>query len=316
MKIPAPCFALASAVLFAAGMPSEKWLLGHTSPIMLSGLLYLSSGAGMSLVLAMQKALLGKNNSEKSSVDQKKVSIDRRDLTWLLSAIFVGGICAPLLLLAALNTTKASSVALLLNFEIVITALVARFVFHEALGRRVVIGLTTIFLGGLCLSWSKDIEGSWSLLFALGACVCWAADSNLTSQVRHIDPMKISQYKGLIAGTFSLSTAFILGGHLPDLTTIGGAAITGILSHGISLTCFVMAMRQLGAARAVAYVATEPFIAAILSVIFLHEVVSLQMVVAGLLMGFGVWLHLTEKHPPKHLDGSIIASGLSEVVPE
>ncbi len=71
-------------------------------------------------------------------------------------------------------------------------------------------------------------------------------------------------------------------------------------------------MREIGAARAVAYVATEPFIAAILSVIFLHEAVNLQMLAAGLLMGTGVWLHLTEKHKPKHVDGSIIASGLAE----
>jgi drug/metabolite transporter (DMT)-like permease len=75
-------------------------------------------------------------------------------------------------------------------------------------------------------------------------------------------------------------------------------------------------MRQIGAARAVAYVATEPFIAAILSVVFLHEVVSPQMITAGILMGAGVWLHLTEKHPPKHIDGTIIASGLTEPVLE
>jgi drug/metabolite transporter (DMT)-like permease len=316
MKIPAPFFALASAVLFAAAMPSEKWLLRQTSPIMLCGLLYISSGIGLSLVLLLSKIFGAKGKAETSGDQCRSNPFNRRDLVWLISAIVVGGICAPLLLLAALNVTKASSVALLLNFEIVITAIIARCVFHEALGRRVIIGLATIFLGGVCLSWSKDIEGSWSLLFAMGACICWAADSNLTSQIKHIGPMQISVCKGLLAGSVSLGLAFMLGCHLPDLTTIGGAAIVGILSHGISLTCFVTAMRQIGAARAVAYVATEPFIAAVLSVIFLHETVSVQMIVAGILMGTGVMLHLTEKHPPKHLDGTIIASGLTEAAQE
>jgi drug/metabolite transporter (DMT)-like permease len=328
MKIPAPFFALASAVLFAAGMPSEKWLLRHTDPIMLCGLLYLSSGIGLTILIAVRQLFNRKATTEKESTAKRNYAegkttkensgeanthaFNRRDFGWLIAAIAVGGICAPILLLAALNVAKASSVALLLNFEIVITALIARFVFHEVLGRRVVIGLTTIFLGGLCLSWSHDIEGSWSLLLALGACVCWAADSNLTSQVRHIGPMQISQCKGFIAGSFSIGLSLLLGGHFPDLTTIGGAAITGILSHGISLTCFVTAMREIGAARAVAYVATEPFIAALLAVLFLRETVSVQMVTAGVLMGTGVWLHLTEKHQPKHIDGTIIASGLVE----
>lgn len=335
MKIPAPFFALASAVLFAAGMPSEKWLLRHCDPVMLCGLLYISSGTGLSVALLLQRIFRSKANEKKrknnqavlqnsdrdgvevdNDVGYRNNSFNRRDLGWLIAAITVGGILAPQLLLAALNSTKASSVALLLNFEILITAIIARFVFHEVLGRRVVIGLATVFLGGLCLSWSKDIEGSWSLLLALGACVCWAADSNLTGQIKHIGPMQISVCKGLLAGSFSLGLAFILGRHMPDLTTIGGAAITGILSHGISLTFFVTAMRQIGAARAVAYVATEPFIAAILSVIFLHETVSLQMIAAGVLMGVGVWLHMTEKHPPRHLDGTIIASGLKEPMPE
>lgn len=280
---------------------------------MLCGLLYMSSGTGLTIFLVLNHWIGRNKNAAKKTVSAFSFGEHTgSDIRWLIAAIVVGGIFAPLLLLAAMKTATASSVSLLLNFEIVITALVARFVFHESLSRRVVIGLVTIFLGGLCLSFSKDIEGSWSMLLALGACVCWAADSNLTGQVKHIDAMKISQCKGLLSGTVNISVALMLGGHLPGIATIGGAAITGILSHGISLTCFVIAIREIGAARAVAYVATEPFIAALLSVIFLHEKVNLQMVAAGVLMGVGVWLHLTEKHPAKHVDGTIIASGLAE----
>jgi len=307
--MPPQCYALASAVLFAAGMPSEKWLLQHTQPVMLAGLLYMSSGIGMTGALMLQKAFA----TPKTTSAAHSFEVTKLDLAWLGGAVVVGGILAPLLLLAALNTAKASSVALLLNFEIVVTALIARFVFKESLGKRVVLGLGTIFVGGLCLTWSKDFSASWSLLLAVAACACWAADSNLTSQVKHIGPMQIARAKGLIAGTFNISLAFILGNHLPDIVTICGAALAGIFSHGISLTCFVTAMRQIGAARAVAYVATEPFIAALLSVLFLHESLSANMLLGGSLMGLGVWLDMTAKHQPKHMDGTIIASGLSEI---
>ena len=59
---------------------------------------------------------------------------------------------------------------------------------------------------------------------------------------------------------------------------------------------FLAAIRRLGVARAVAYIATEPCIAAILSIVFLKETVSYGRVMATILTSAGVWLHLTEKH--------------------
>ena len=44
---PGVAAALASALLFGAGTPLAKWLLGEMSPWMLAGLLYLGSGLGL-----------------------------------------------------------------------------------------------------------------------------------------------------------------------------------------------------------------------------------------------------------------------------
>ena len=69
----------------------------------------------------------------------------------------------------------------------------------------------------------------------------------------------------------------------------------------MSLALFVVALRDLGAARTGAYFSTAPFMGAIAAVIFLDEPVTLQLVIAGGLMGFGVWLHLTEVHEHEHV---------------
>ncbi|MBS2010941.1 MAG: DMT family transporter [Cyanobacteria bacterium SZAS TMP-1] len=319
MKLPAPLFAMASAVFFAIGMPSEKWLVAQTTPIMLAGLLYFSSGTAMTLTLLVQKIMAGKSASAGNAQSlppataqqaAEKGKIDRHDLIWVLVVSVVGGIFAPLLLLGAMRIANASTVALLLNFEIVVTALMARFIFKETLNRRVVFGLISVFLGGVCLSLDTNISASWSLLLVIGACICWSADSNFCNQVKHMSAVRIAQIKGLIAGSFNICLALAMGDKLPELAIIGGAAVTGVISHGISILCFVRALRHLGAARAVAYFATEPFIAALLSVIFLHEVLSVKMLIAGALMAFGVWLHLTEKHPPKHMDGAAIMQSI------
>jgi drug/metabolite transporter (DMT)-like permease len=196
----------------------------------------------------------------------------------------------------AMSLNKASTVSLLLNFEIVFTALIACFIFKEKIGLRFTIGLFAIMLGGISLSWTTNFSASWSLLLGIGASLFWAIDANLAARIANSESMQIARIRGLAAGLFNCCLALILGHHLPELNILGYAAITGIVSYGISLSLFITAMRLIGAARAMAYFSTEPFIGALLSVAILHEPLTLNLAMAGIFMGIGVCLHLTEKH--------------------
>lgn len=66
------------------------------------------------------------------------------------------------------------------------------------------------------------------------------------------------------------------------------------IKYGASLVLFVFALREIGAARTGAYYSTAPFIGALIGLMFLHEAWSVALLIAGALMGLGVWLHLTE----------------------
>jgi drug/metabolite transporter (DMT)-like permease len=55
------------------------------------------------------------------------------DWPWLIGAILHRGVVAPVLFMAGLATTRASSTSLLLNLETVLTALLAWFAFSEIL---------------------------------------------------------------------------------------------------------------------------------------------------------------------------------------
>jgi NADH:ubiquinone oxidoreductase subunit 5 (subunit L)/multisubunit Na+/H+ antiporter MnhA subunit len=72
------------------------------------------------------------------------------------------------------------------------------------------------------------------------------------------------------------------------------------LSYGVSLVLFVLALRMLGTARTGAYFSTAPFIGAVLSIAVFHERPSAALIAAAVLMGAGVWLHVTEVHKHKH----------------
>ena len=66
-----------------------------------------------------------------------------------------------------------------------------------------------------------------------------------------------------------------------------------------SLTLFVVSLRFLGTARTGAYFATAPFMGALIA-LALGEPLTMPLVIAGLLMAFGLWLHLTEHHIHAH----------------
>jgi drug/metabolite transporter (DMT)-like permease len=81
---------------------------------------------------------------------------------------------------------------------------------------------------------------------------------------------------------------------------VGASAIVGFAGIGISLVLFVLALRHLGTARTSAYFSLAPFIGAVLAVGLLHEAVTANLTLAGLLMGFELWMHLAERHEHEH----------------
>jgi hypothetical protein len=90
------------------------------------------------------------------------------------------------------------------------------------------------------------------------------------------------------------------GAAIPAAGVTGASAMVGFVGIGISLVLFVLALRHLGTARTSAYFSLAPFIGAVLAIGLLHEAVSANLVVAGLLMGFGLWMHLAERHEHEH----------------
>ena len=73
---------------------------------------------------------------------------------------------------------------------------------------------------------------------------------------------------------------------------------------------FIVALRHIGTARAGAYFSIAPFFGAILA-IAMGDPVTIPLIVAGLLMALGVWLHLTERHehPHTHVPPSHTSTG-------
>ena len=280
--------AFGAAILFGAGTPAAKLLLGPVSPWLLAGLLYLGSGLGLFGLRFLRRT--------------EPVKLTRNELGWLIGAIVSGGIAGPTLLMWGLANMSASGASLLLNAEGVFTALLAWFVFRENFDRRIALGMALIVAGTVVLSWPGKAGFGVALpeLAVLGACLAWAIDNNLTRKVSLTDATFVAMVKGLTAGAVNTGLALLAGGTLPGMKILMAVGVIGFLGYGVSLVLFVVALRHLGTARTGAYFSTAPFAGALIAIPLLGEPVTVQLTLAGVLMGAGVWLHLTERHNHRH----------------
>ena len=280
--------AIGAALLFGASTPIAKLLLAHVGPWMLAGLLYLGSGVGLTAYRIATRA--------------PATPLPRDEVRWFAGAIAAGGVVGPVLLMFGLAAMPASGASLLLNAEAVFTALLAWFAFKENFDRRIALGMALIVFGAVVLAWPGEARfaGIRPTLAILGACLAWGIDNNLTRKVSLADATWIASIKGLAAGAVNFTIALSLGSSVPLTIELGGALIVGFFAYGVSLALFVVALRNLGTARTGAYFSTAPFFGAAIALL-LGDALTAQLVVAGALMGIGVWLHLTERHEHSHV---------------
>jgi drug/metabolite transporter (DMT)-like permease len=284
--------ALAGAFLFGASTPVAKLLVGALDPLLLAGLLYAGSGAGLTAWLLVRRARPGA---------ARAIAFARSDYPWLAGAVAAGGIAAPVLLMLGLAKTEASSAALLLNLEGVFTALIAWFAFRENFDRRILLGMALIVAGGALLAWRPGgLALAWPALAVALACLLWAIDNNLTRKISAGDAVLIAAVKGVVAGAVNLSLAWTLGAAAARPALYLAAGVVGFAGYGVSLALFVVALRQLGAARTAAYFSTAPFLGAALAFALLGESQTPLFWIAALLMAAGVALHLAERHAHGH----------------
>jgi drug/metabolite transporter (DMT)-like permease len=281
--------ALLAAALFGASTPFAKLLLGEgINPWLLAGLLYCGAGIGLGTAFIFSRRA------------RSEAVLQRADVGWLLLVVLFGGIAGPVLLMLGLARTPASAAALLLNLEGLATMAIAWLVFKEYVDRRLLVGALAILMGALALSYQAGSTFGIGSIAIVGACIAWGIDNNLTRKISSADPMQIAAIKGIVAGVINLMLASLQHASWPSMPQLGAAALLGFFGYGVSVVLFVFALRALGTARTGAYFSTAPFIGSLLAIVLLNEALTWQIIVATILMGIGVYLHLTERHEHEH----------------
>ncbi|NLB38429.1 MAG: EamA family transporter, partial [Clostridiales bacterium] len=280
--------ALLAALCYGLSVPLGRLLLEQLSPTFLAALLYLGAA------LAMLPARLLRQ-------EKAEARLARADLPYVAAMVALD-IPAPILLLFGLHTTAPATASLLSNFEIVATALVALFLFREAIGRRMWLAIGAITLASAVLSLNGLGGVLWSpgALLVLLACVCWGVENNMTNRLSLKNPADIVLVKGLGARVGALVIAVATGAVGGAMLPVALALLLGSVSYGLSILLYIRAQRSLGAARTSAYYAVAPFIGMAISFVVFREPPSASFFIALPLMVLGAVLAVTEHHAHRH----------------
>ncbi len=279
-KTAAVVFALLAAVFYAINMPCSKILLSRIGPTVLAGLLYIGAGIGTTIIYLSKRSGIG--------ADEK---LSSADLPYTV-AMVVLDIAAPVLLMFGLKITAAANASLLNNFEIVATSIIALVFFGEKISALLWGGIGLVTLSSILLSFENisAFDFSWGSLLVLAAAVCWGIENNCTRKISSKNAYEIVMIKGLCSGFCSLIIGFTVGERLPSPIYILFALILGFVAYGLSISFYVMAQHELGAAKTSAFYAAAPFVGTLISAVFLKETVGIQYFAALALMTAGTAL--------------------------
>ena len=223
--------------------------------------------------------------------EHKESPLTRKDLPYTIGMVVLD-IAAPVCLMIGLTKTTAANASLLNNFEIAATAVIALFVFKEAVSPRLWGAIFCVTLASTMLSFEdvSSLSFSWGSLLVLLASVCWGLENNCTRMLSAKDPLQIVTIKGIFSGLGSLTIAFLIGEWYFNIPYILTAMLLGFVAYGLSIFFYIYAQRDLGAAKTSACYAVAPFIGTALSFLIFREIPSCIFLTALCIMILGTYL--------------------------
>lgn len=296
----ATIYAILAAALYAINIPVSKLMLNQVGATVMAAFLYLGAGTGLIVYGEVEKAV---------GVAKKRERLTKKELPYTVAMVILD-IAAPILLMCGVARTNSANASLLNNFEIVATSVIALVVFKEAVSKRLWFAILMVTSASIILSFegAGALEFSEGSLLVLGACICWGFENNCTKMISNKDSTEIVVIKGCFSGLGSLIIALIFGEKIPGIKWILAILLLGFVAYGLSIKFYIMAQKDLGAAKTSAYYSIAPFLGVAFSFLLLGERPAIHFYIAMIIMIAGtivmirdtIGLQHTHEHEHTH----------------
>jgi drug/metabolite transporter (DMT)-like permease len=279
--------AIIAAILFGCVSTLAKPILTTIDPIVLTSIIYLIAGLFFT-----------------PAASRTRSKITKKYYGLILTSAVAGATIAPIIFFVGLKQSSAADTALLANGETVFSILFALLIFKERLKPVGYIAVTLILSGVFLVTTNLDLNRSMFSLnignvFVIAATIIWGLDNNICKIIaRQIDISKLIQLKALIGGSILLGTVIILG--IPfniQREELPSIILLGVFGFAISLYLYLHSIKRIGVVKASSLLSLSAVFGLVFAAIFLHELISINQLVAISIMIFGI--HLMYSHEKK-----------------
>ena len=279
--------AIVAAILFGSVSTIAKPVLSTIDPIVLSSIIYLIAGLFFT-----------------PSASRARSKITMKYYGLILTSAVAGATLAPVMFFLGLKLSTAADTALLANGETVFSILFALLIFKERLRPIGYVAVTLILFGVFLVTTNLDFNSSIFRLnignvFVIASTIIWGFDNNICKIIaRRIDVSKLIQLKALIGGSILLGTVIIL--EIPfniQSVQLIPIVVLGVFGFAISLYLYLHSIKRIGVVKASSLLSLSAVFGLVFAILFLHEVISINQLIAILIMIGGI--HLMYSHEQK-----------------
>lgn len=241
-------------------------------------------------------------------LNYRKAPADAPPLPW--KAMFLMGFIGVALYYGVFNLglvyTSASQGALVQSSIPAMTALVAVLWLRENASRRRIMGIVLSVIGVVIIFSGSSLDGHasasaplWGNLLVFASVIAWGIYTSLAKRHANVDAVVLTA--GVIgAGALMLLpvAAFELSGRaLPqlDVAQWWKVIFLGAGASGLAYMLYNLALQDVDASQAGVFANLIPVVGVISGIVLLHEPISIQAIVGGLVVMLGVWITGSER---------------------
>ncbi|MBE6671374.1 MAG: EamA/RhaT family transporter [Ruminococcaceae bacterium] len=207
-----------------------------------------------------------------------------------------------MLLFEAYKYTTVSTATLSYYFAPVIVTIVCPVLFREKLTAKQILCFVMSTIGLIMITGIGSVggdKGIIGILFGLGAAVFYATVILLNKFIKNVEGIHRTFLQFIAAIVILIPYVLLTDGiTLGSLNTKGwiNLFIVGLIHTGITYCMYFSSLKELPGQKAAILSYIDPLVAVLISVVVLHEAMTVWQVIGGaLILGFTLWNEVTPK---------------------
>jgi drug/metabolite transporter (DMT)-like permease len=260
-------------------------LVQEFSPILLSAIRLSLTSAVLVFVAMMNKKL---------------IPLTWRDLKWLIPLAIIGKLVNQTTFFSGLQTTDATTAALILSLTPITTSVFAAVFLREGFTGRMITGSIIAVIGVFfVVNKGNSVAFSVGVLFMFMAMLSFSISMIIIRKLsQRMDPMTITVYAAVIGSILLVPSALYMETDSYMSPHIWAWALllgTGIVMQGVCAIIWNRQIQHVGPGKASMFLNFQPFVAMIVGFLLLGTTVGAAQLVGSFLIICGVILATTQR---------------------